>query len=85
VTPGGLADRLEDGVDAGGQPGAGLEDLVRTELERPPALGLVAARSPTRPARRRGRGRWPRSRPAAGALHQHAVTGRTPAWVNSIR
>ena len=48
-------------------------------------LGLVAAGDPTRSpaaaAEHDQRGRHP----AAGALHQHGVAGRTPDWVKSIR
>ena len=43
VRPGRAADGLHDRVDLVRQPRAGLEHLVRAELERPGALGLVAA------------------------------------------
>src|SRR5918992_2489695 len=46
VLPGRLADGLEHGVDALGQPGAALERLVGTERDRLLALGRVAARDP---------------------------------------
>ena len=86
VRPGRLADGLHDRVDLDRQPGAGLEDLVRAELERPGALGLVAA------GRQHPQAGGPRQRDhgggdaAAGALHQHGLAGACSSpRVKSIR
>ena len=86
VLPGRLPHRLQHRVDALGQPRAGLERLVRAELVRGLALGLVAARRPTRARPPRGPARSPpsprrRRRPGPA----RSGPGCAAALTNSIR
>ena len=54
---------------------AGLEDLVRTDLQGPRALGLVAAGGEDPQAAGPGQGDRGGGHPAAGALDEHRVAG----------
>ena len=80
VQPGRLADRLHDRVDGGGQPLAGLVDLVGARARAPwrawPRRGWwPAPGGPPARAERDQRGRDA----AAGALDQHGVAGLAAA------
>ena len=88
VRPGRLADGLDHGVDALGQPRAGLERLVRRRAPRRAArLRLVAAGRPDAAARpARPSAIAARGDAAARALDEHGLPGREAASVvNSIR
>ena len=73
VRPRRLAHGLDDGVDLVGQPCAGLERLVRAELDGPGALALVTAGDPHAEAHDARELDGRSGHATAGTLHEHPV------------